>query len=69
MPIPRGGGMPLYDLKDLGYKIAIIFGVLIVIYGVLWLLAEFGLIPAIALGNISSDCSDFNWNIYYLCCI
>lgn len=40
--------MPFYDLKDVGYKIAIIFGVLIVIYGVLWLLAELGLIPAIA---------------------
>ncbi|WP_458455539.1 hypothetical protein [Methanobrevibacter sp.] len=46
MPIPNG--MPFYDLKDVGYKIAIIFGVLIVIYGVLWLLAELGLIPAIA---------------------
>ena len=39
--------MPFYDLKDVGYKIAIIFGVIIVIYGVLWLLAELGLIPAI----------------------
>lgn len=41
------GGMPLYDLKDLLYKIAILFGVLLVIYGVLWLLAELGVIPAI----------------------
>ncbi|MDO5860658.1 hypothetical protein [Methanobrevibacter sp.] len=46
MPGPFGG-MPFYDLKDVGYKIAILFGVLIVIYGVLWLLAELGVIPAI----------------------
>ncbi len=39
--------MPFYDLKEMGYKIAIIFGVLIVIYGVLWLLAELGIIPTI----------------------
>ncbi|AMD17684.1 hypothetical protein TL18_06405 [Methanobrevibacter sp. YE315] len=45
MPIP--GGMPFYDLKDLGYKIAFIFGALIIIYGVLWLLAELHVIPAI----------------------
>jgi hypothetical protein len=48
MPIPRGGGMPFYDLKEMGYKVAMIFGALIVIYGVLWLLAELGVIPAIA---------------------
>lgn len=41
------GGMPLYDLKDFAYKIAILIGVLIVIYGVLWLLAELKIIPAI----------------------
>lgn len=46
MPIPNGG-IPFYDLKDLMYKVAILFGVLIVIYGVLWLLAELGVIPAI----------------------
>ena len=45
MPIPNG--MFPYDLKDIGYKIAILFGVLIVIYGVLWLLAELHVIPAI----------------------
>ena len=39
--------MPFYDLKELGYKVAILFGALIVIYGVLWLLAELGVIPAI----------------------
>ena len=36
-----------YDLKELGYKIAFVFGALIVVYGVLWLLAELGIIPAI----------------------
>ncbi|WP_407375770.1 hypothetical protein [Methanobrevibacter sp.] len=41
------GGMPLYDLKGLLYRIIILFGVLLVIYGVLWLLAELGIIPAI----------------------
>lgn len=41
------GGMPLYDFKDLVFKIAILFGALIVIYGVLWLLAELKIIPII----------------------
>lgn len=36
-----------YDLKELGYKIAFVFGAVIVVYGVLWLLAELGVIPAI----------------------
>ncbi len=45
MPIP--GGMPFYDLKEAGYKAACVFGALIVIYGVLWLLAELGIIPTI----------------------
>ena len=45
MPIP--GGMPFYDLKEAGYKAAFVFGALIVIYGVLWLLAELGIIPTI----------------------
>ena len=35
------------DLKDLAYKAAIVFGALIVVYGVLWLLATLGVIPAI----------------------
>ena len=35
------------DLKDLLYKIVIVFGALIVIYGVLWLLVTLGVIPAI----------------------
>ena len=46
MPIPNGG-IPFFDFKDLIYKVAILFGVLIVIYGVLWLLAELKVIPAI----------------------
>lgn len=44
--MPIGAGMP-FDLKDMSYKIAIIFGALLVIYGVLWLLAELKIIPAI----------------------
>ena len=35
------------ELKDLLYKILLIFGVIIVIYGVLWLLVTLGLIPAL----------------------
>ena len=46
MPIPNGG-MPFYDLIDVIYKIAILFGALIVIYGVIWLLAELKVIPVI----------------------
>ena len=46
MPIPNGN-FPLYNLKDILYKVDILFGVLIVIYGVLWLLAELGVIPAV----------------------
>ena len=42
--------MPMFDIpdiRDLTYKIAIVFGIIIVIYGVLWLLVNLGLIPAI----------------------
>lgn len=42
--------MPIFDIpdiKDLTYKIAIVFGAIIVIYGVLWLLVNLGVIPAI----------------------
>ena len=42
--------MPMFDItdfRDLAYKLAIVFGVLIVIYGVLWLLVTLGLIPSI----------------------
>ena len=45
--MPIRGGMPFYDLKDIGYKVAFIFGALIAIYGVLWLFAELGIIPTI----------------------
>ena len=44
MPIPYGG---LPDLRDIGYKIVMLVGALIVIYGVLWLLASLGIIPAL----------------------
>ena len=42
--------MPMFDIpdiRDLIYKIAIVFGIIIVIYGVLWLLVNLGVIPAI----------------------
>ncbi|WP_303723290.1 hypothetical protein [Methanobrevibacter thaueri] len=42
--------MPMFDIpdiRDLLYKIAIVFGAIIVIYGVLWLLVNLGIIPAI----------------------
>ncbi len=42
--------MPMFDvpdIKELMYKIAIVFGAIIVIYGVLWLLVNLGVIPAI----------------------
>ena len=44
MPIPNG---MFPDFRDLGYKLAILFGVLIVIYGVLWLFVTLGIIPAL----------------------
>ena len=44
MPIPNAS---FPDFRDLAYKIAILFGALIVIYGVLWLLANLGVIPAV----------------------
>jgi apolipoprotein N-acyltransferase len=37
----------MFDIKELLYKIAILFGAIIVIYGILWLLANLGVIPAI----------------------
>ncbi|WP_405295715.1 hypothetical protein [Methanobrevibacter sp.] len=42
--------MPIFDIpdmKDLIYKAAIVLGAMIVFYGVLWLLATLGIIPAI----------------------
>jgi hypothetical protein len=44
MPIPMG---ILFDLRNIFYKIAILFGVLIVVYAVLWILAELNLIPSV----------------------
>lgn len=35
----------IHDFKDLLFKAAIVFGALIVIYGVLWVLATLGVIP------------------------
>ena len=35
------------DMKELAYKMAIVFGALIVMYGVLWLLVTLNIIPAI----------------------
>ena len=35
------------EFKDLLYKLLLIFGVIIVIYGVLWVLVTLGLIPAL----------------------
>ena len=46
MPIPNG---MFPDLRDIGYKIAILFGILLVIYGILWLLVELAIIPLILL--------------------
>lgn len=42
--------MPMFDVpdvRDLVYKIAIVFGIILVIYGVLWLLVNLGVIPPI----------------------
>ncbi len=42
--------MPMFDIPDMReliYKVAIVFGALIVLYGVLWLLVTLGVIPAI----------------------
>jgi apolipoprotein N-acyltransferase len=36
-----------YELKEMVYKVLFVFGALIVIYGVLWLLVTLGIIPAI----------------------
>lgn len=35
------------EFKELLYKLLLIFGVIIVIYGVLWVLVTLGLIPAL----------------------
>ncbi|MBQ6099064.1 MAG: hypothetical protein IJL02_04285 [Methanobrevibacter sp.] len=45
MPFSAGGMIP--DFRDILYKVAILFGAIIVIYGVLWLLVNLGVIPAL----------------------
>ena len=44
MPIPSG--IP-YDFREMANKIAMLIGALIIIYAVLWILAELKLIPVI----------------------
>lgn len=44
MPIP--GGIP-YDFKEIANKIAMLMGSLIIIYALLWILAELKLIPVV----------------------
>lgn len=45
MPGPFDGMS--FDFRGIAIKIAFLFGALIVIYGLLWLLATLGIIPAI----------------------
>lgn len=44
MPIP--GGIP-YDFKEIANKIAMLMGILIIIYALLWILAKLKLIPVV----------------------
>ena len=44
MPIP--GGIQ-YDFKEIANKIAMLMGILIIIYALLWILAELKLIPVV----------------------
>ena len=44
MPIPSG--IP-YDFREMANKIAMLIGALIIIYAVLWILAELKLIPVV----------------------
>ena len=44
MPIPSG--IP-YDFREMANKIAMLVGALIIIYAVLWILAELKLIPVV----------------------
>lgn len=45
MPLPLFG--ILYDFKSIVNKIAILFGIIIIIYSLLWILAKLNLIPEI----------------------
>lgn len=40
------GGIP-YDFKEIANKIAMLMGILIIIYALLWILAELKLIPVV----------------------
>jgi len=44
MPVPN---FDLYSFRDYLYKIALLVGILIIIYAVLWILAELGIIPVL----------------------
>ena len=44
MPAPN---FDLYNFRDYFYKIALLVGILIIIYAVLWILAELGIIPVL----------------------
>lgn len=46
MPIPNG---MFFDFKDTLYKMVLLFGVLLILYGILWLLVELSIIPLIVL--------------------
>ena len=46
MPIPNG---LFFDFKDTLYKMAFLFGALLIIYGILWILVELGIIPLLML--------------------
>ena len=47
MPIPNG--MPI-DFKNTLNKVIMLFGIVIVIYAILWILAKLNLIPSIIFG-------------------
>lgn len=44
MPIP--GGIP-YDFREMFNKVAMLVGAVIIVYAVLWILAELNLIPVV----------------------
>lgn len=44
--MPILGGIP-YDFKEIANKIAMLMGILIIIYALLWILAELKLIPVV----------------------
>ena len=63
MPIPSG--IP-YDFREIANKMAMLLGILIVVYALLWILAELKLIPVVFICNISTNSSSFNRNIHCL---